>query len=85
MTFVLAKIETCSSASELLKSVNVLHAIRWVVITIKKCFRKCGVLRKDFSIVQPVITAQTDPFADIDEENEYEVNELELSELILSL
>ena len=48
MTFVLAKIETCSSASELLKSVNVLHAIRWVgeawknvkVITIKK---KCSV------------------------------------------
>ena len=85
MTFVLAKIETCSSASELLKSVNVLHAIRWVgeawknvkVITNKKCFRKCGVLRKDFSIVQPVITAQTDPFADIDIE--------ELSELILSL
>ena len=93
MTFVLAKIETCSSASELLKSVNVLHAIRWVgeawknvkVITIKKCFRKCGVLRKDFSIVQPVITAQTDPFADIDEENECEVDEQELSELILSL
>ena len=42
-------------------------------------------LRKDFSIVQPVNTAQTDPFADIDEDNDCEVDEQELSELILSL
>ena len=30
MRFILAKIENCSSASEVLQSVNVLHAIRWV-------------------------------------------------------
>ena len=48
-------------------------------------FRKCGVLRKDFSIVQPVITAQTDPFADNDEENDCEVDEQDLSDLILIL
>ena len=56
MSFILAKIETCSSASELLKSVNVLHAIRWVAeawkyVTNKKMFRKAGILSQDFSIV----------------------------------
>lgn len=92
MRFVLAKIETCSSASKLLKSVNVLHAIRWVSeawkneTTIKKSFRKSGILGKDLSIVQPTISAETDPFADIDEiedSNAEENDEQELSELIL--
>ena len=85
------KIETCSSASELLKSVNVLHAIRWVgeawknvkVISIKKkysvnveCYARTSLLYN---------TAQTDPFADNDEENDCEVDEQDLSELILIL
>ena len=73
MTFILAKIEKCSSASEVLQSVNVLHAIRWVAdawksvseITIKKCFRKAGMLAHDFSVVSPFISPETDPFSDI--------------------
>ena len=74
MTFILAKIDTCSSASEVLKSVSVLHAIRWVAeawknvseVTIKKCFRKAGILHYDFSVVSPLIPTGTDPFSDID-------------------
>ena len=74
MRFILAKIETCSSASKVLQSVNVLHAIRWVAeawkivseTTIKKCFRKAGILRHDFSVVSPLIPAASDPFSDID-------------------
>ena len=74
MKFILAKIETCSSASEVLQSVNVLHAIRWVAeawknvseTIIKKCFRKAGILHHDFSVVSPLIPAGSDPFSDID-------------------
>ena len=74
MRFILAKIETCSSASEVLQSVNVLHAIRWVAeawknvseTTIKKCFHKAGILRHDFSVVSPLIPAAIDPFSDTD-------------------
>ena len=74
MRYILAKIETCSSASEVLQSVNVLHAIRWVAeawknvseTTIKKCFRKAGILRHDFSVVSPLVVA-SDPFSDIDD------------------
>ena len=51
-----------------------LHAIRWVAeawknvseTTIKKCFRKTGILRHDFSVVSPLIPAASDPFSDID-------------------
>ena len=74
MRFILAKIETCTSASELLQSVNVLHAIRWVAdawksvgkTTIKKCFRKPGILAHDFSVLSLLVSAETDPFRDID-------------------
>ena len=30
MRFILSNIETCSSASEVIKSVTILHAVRWV-------------------------------------------------------
>ncbi len=70
-SFILAKIETSSNASELLKSVNVLHAIRRVAeawrcaseLTIKKCFRKAGILNQDLRIVQ-LVSGDTDPFSD---------------------
>ena len=60
MRFVLSKIGTYSSASEVVKSVTILHAVRWIAeawknvneLTIKKYFRKAGVLEQDFTIVQ---------------------------------
>ena len=52
LRFVLANIEECSTASDVVKSVNLLMAIRWVACawntvspdTISKCFKKGGVL-----------------------------------------
>ena len=86
----MARIEDCSNASELLKSVNVLTAIRWAgeawkkvtEVMIKKCFHKAGVLSYDFSLIQSGISPETDIFADIDEQqcgnsaDEAEVREL---------
>ena len=56
MRYVLTKIEKCDSAADVLKSVTVLQAVRWVAEAwklvdssiIKKCFRKAGILDKDF-------------------------------------
>ena len=72
MRFVLSKIDTCASASEVVKSVTILHAVRWVAeawknvheLTIKKCFRKAGILAQDFTIVQ--LPSQSDPFTDLE-------------------
>ena len=51
-----------------------LQAIWWVAeawrcvaeTIIKKCFRKAGILCKDFSLAKPKISADTDLFCDID-------------------
>ena len=97
--FVLAKIEECTSASEITKSVTILHAIRWVAEawkrvasdTTKKCFRKAGILTKSFEVVQPLWTSEeTDPFADIDNDTEDTddspgIIDFELSDLISQL
>ena len=50
--FILTKIDECSNASEMVKSVTILHSIRWIAQacehvrqdTIQKCFREAGVL-----------------------------------------
>ena len=67
--YVLTKIDTCSTATEVVKSITILQAIRWVAeawksvdtITIKKCFRKAGILDKDFHVVQQRVLEE-DPF-----------------------
>ena len=53
LRYVLSKIDECETASEVVKSVNILIAIRWVAMawscvreeTITKCFRKAEFLR----------------------------------------
>ena len=73
MRYVLAKIDKCDSASDVSKSVNVLVAIRWVALawskvqeeTVRKCFRKAGVLNQDMTVVKRI---DDDPFADTDAE-----------------
>ena len=71
--FITAKVEECSTAHEVVMSVDVLIAVRWVVQawesvsseTIKKCFRKAGILDKDFGVVSQDVL-EDDPFADLE-------------------
>ena len=44
---------------------SISHVQCIVVCTIKKCFRKAGVLRNDFEV--QVVSEEEDPFADIDD------------------
>ena len=72
LKYVLGKIEECNSASEVSKSINVLVAIRWVAMawlkveeeTVRKCFRKAGVLDSDMATVE---RDEGDPFVEADE------------------
>ena len=74
LRFVISKIETCTTASEVTKSINILHAIRWVAQAweavkpeiIKKCFRKAGVLDESFAVSSRPCE-ESDPFEDEDE------------------
>ena len=77
MQYVLAKIEECSS-NEVVKSVNILLACRWVAQawelvssdTIKKCVRKAGVVNSDFDPVSRDVNIADDPFADLEVDSE---------------
>ncbi len=72
----LSKIDqTTETASQLVQSVNVLQAIRWVAQawdsvkeeTVMKCFRKAGGTRTNFSVVGRQFENE-DPFADMEEQ-----------------
>ena len=64
----LSKVEECTSATEVGKSVDVLSAIRWISKTwnevkeetIPKCFRKAGLLDADLNLLTRV--HDIDPF-----------------------
>lgn len=88
LRFVLSKIDECETASEITKSITVLHAIRWIAQaweavrpeTIKKCFRKGGVLDQSLAVVS---RASSDPFEDIDTDTS--TNTQEIADLIHQL
>ncbi len=71
--YVLAKIETCNSASEVAKSVNLLMAIYWIAHawrevkadTIVKCFKTAGTLTTALDVVSTCVST-IDPFGDVD-------------------
>ena len=73
LRYILAKIDSCSSASEVAKSVNVLTAIWWIAHawnevkaeTIVKCFKTAGILTSEFDVVSTCIN-ESDPFDDIE-------------------
>ena len=75
LQYVLAKIDTSSSATEVTKSINILTAIRWVALawrevkstTKQKCFRNAGVLNTDLDVIA---LDEEDPFQNIDEDVE---------------
>ena len=56
LCYILSKIEECTTAREIVKSVTIPKAIRWVSRawenvtpdTIRKCFCKAGILNKEF-------------------------------------
>ena len=59
LSYVISKIDDCSTASDIVQSVNILVAIWWVALawskvkesTIRKYFKSAGVLDKDYDIV----------------------------------
>ena len=78
LRFVLSKIDqTNDNASQIVKSVSVLTAIRWVAQawesvkgeTIKKCFSKSGITGSSFSVVGRVYENE-DPFEDVEDQEE---------------
>jgi hypothetical protein len=90
----LARIEDCTSASEVTKSITILNTIRWVAEawgavpadTIQKCFRNAGVLTRSLEVVRSVTPEESDPFADLDDESEVtEQGDGELNSLIKQL
>ena len=76
--FGLTKIDECQTASEVLKSVNILIALRWVaqawsmvtVRTISKCFRRAGILDSEMDIVSCNME-EDDPFLAVNEEADF--------------
>ena len=81
LRYVVAKIDSASSAAEIAKTVNVLVASRWVALawrevkasTIQKCFKHAGILHTDLEV--QTLGADDDPFLEAD-------GALELSSLI---
>ena len=78
LSYVVSKIDECDLATDVVKSVNILVALRWVALawnevksdTITKCFRKAGVLNDVLEVVgldHAGADGSVDPFADIDE------------------
>ena len=75
MWYVLTKIDQCSSATEVSNSITILQAIYWISEAwrsvdsevIKKCFRKSGILDKDFNVIEE-FSLDEDPFCDLDDE-----------------
>ena len=78
LRFVLSKIDdTNDFASQIVKSISVLMAIRWVAEasdsvqeeTIRKCFTKSGITGSDFSVVHRLYEDE-DPFDDVEAQEE---------------
>ena len=78
MYHVLTKIDTCSTAHDVIKSVTILDAIRWVALawekvspeTVQKYFRKAGILSTNLEVVSCFVENEEDPFADLEDHNE---------------
>lgn len=74
LRYVLSKIDECETASDVVKSINILVAIRWVAVawskvraeTISKCFRKAGILTDDLGVVSCPLEDDADPFLEAD-------------------
>ena len=69
LQYVLAKIDTANSATEVTKSVNILTALRWVALVWREV--KATTIQKQAGIrfdVHTIVSDDEDPFNDIDDE-----------------
>ena len=74
LKYVLSKIDECDTATDVIKSVNTLMAMRWVAKawtlvteeTIRKCFRKAGILTSHMDVVTTSLEEDNDPFSECD-------------------
>jgi len=74
LRYVLSEIDECDAASDVIKSINVLVAIRWVAMawsmvraeTISKCFQKAGILSDSLDVVAHPLEDDVDPFLEAD-------------------
>ena len=78
LRFVLSSIVTCNSASEVVHSVTILTAIRWISKawmevkpeTVSRCFRRAGILTEQMCVTSVVQLQGPDPFAVMEAEME---------------
>ena len=85
LRFVLAKIEECTTASDVVESVDLLMAIRrvacaWKTVssdTISKCFQKAGILDSEMDVVDRGMSEEVDPFEDLDADSPLQISFLE--------
>ena len=77
MTHVVSKIDECSTASEVCKSINILQAMRWTAMAwndvsepaVVKCFIKAGILTSEGELnALEVANSDVDPFAELQSE-----------------
>ena len=74
LRYVLAKTDECETASDVLKSIHILMAVRWVaqawekvqIETVCKCFIKAGILDQELGVVTREVEEGDDPFQDFD-------------------
>ena len=72
--YVVAQIDHCVTASDVVGSVNLLKAIRWVAqawdmvqsITVSRCFRKAGILTASMAVPSRADDEENDPFNEVD-------------------
>ena len=75
-----SKIDECDTATDVVKSVNILMAIRWVAKawtlvnkeTIQKCFRKAGIFSGNMDVATTSLEEDHDPFSECDIQEEME-------------
>ena len=74
LRYVLSKIDECDTASDVVKCINILIALRWVAKawslvraeTIAKCFSKAGILNAELDVISCDLEEEDDPFLEAD-------------------